>query len=83
MDFIAAVKSGFRNYINFTGRAAQPELWYWLLFAVPVVAVFGVIDQLIYPGRQMGPFSYVDMVVFLGALPPTLAVIVRRLNDVG
>jgi uncharacterized membrane protein YhaH (DUF805 family) len=83
MSFVEAVRSGFRNYVNFTGRAAQPELWYWLVFAVVVVGAFGVADQWLYPGTAMGPFSYVDMVVFLGAVPPTLAVIVRRLNDMG
>jgi uncharacterized membrane protein YhaH (DUF805 family) len=83
MTFIGAVKSGFRNYINFTGEAAQPELWYWLLFAIIVVGAFGVVDEWLYPGTQMGAFSYLDMTVFFGAISPTLAVIVRRLNDVG
>jgi uncharacterized membrane protein YhaH (DUF805 family) len=36
-----------------------------------------------YPGSQMGVFSYVDMIVFFGAILPTLSVIVRRLNDMG
>jgi uncharacterized membrane protein YhaH (DUF805 family) len=83
MSFLAAVRSGFRNYVNFTGRATQTELWYWIVFAVIVVGAFGVTDQWLYPGTQMGLFSYVDLVVFLGALSPTLAVIVRRLNDMG
>ena len=83
MRFTDAVKSGFRNYVNFTGRAAQPELWYWLLFAIIVVGSFGIVDQWFYPGTQMGLFSYIDMVVFLGAILPTLSVIVRRLNDIG
>jgi uncharacterized membrane protein YhaH (DUF805 family) len=83
MRFISAVKSGFVNYANFTGRAAPSELWYWMLFAVVIVAAFGVTDQLLYPGAQMAPFSYLDMLVFFGAIPPTLAVIVRRINDAG
>jgi uncharacterized membrane protein YhaH (DUF805 family) len=83
MSFIEAVKSGFRNYVNFTGQAAPSELCYWLLFAVVIVGGFGVTDQWLYPGAQMGAFSYVDMVVFFGAIPPTMAVIVRRLNDLG
>jgi uncharacterized membrane protein YhaH (DUF805 family) len=83
MNLIEAVKSGFRNYVNFTGQAAPSELWYWMLFAVIIVGGFGVTDQLIYPGTQMGPFSYVDMIVFFGAISPTVAVIIRRLNDLG
>jgi uncharacterized membrane protein YhaH (DUF805 family) len=83
MSFIEAVKSGFRNYVNFRGQAAPSELCYWLLFAVVIVGGFGVTDQWLYPGAQVGPFSYVDMIVFFGAIPPTMAVIVRRLNDLG
>jgi uncharacterized membrane protein YhaH (DUF805 family) len=83
MSFISAVKSGFLSYVNFTGRAARSELWYWMLFAVIVVGGFGVTDQLLYPGTQMGFFSYVDMIVFFGAISPTVAVVVRRINDVG
>jgi uncharacterized membrane protein YhaH (DUF805 family) len=83
MSFIEAVKSGFLNYLNFTGRASGSELWFWLLFAVVVVGGFGVTDQWLYPGAQMGPFSYVDMVVFFGAICPTLAVVIRRTNDIG
>ena len=83
MSFIEAVRSGFRNYLNFRGRSTQPELWYWLLFAVVVVGAFGVTDEWLYPGTQMAFFSYVDMIVFFAAVPPTLAVIVRRLNDMG
>jgi uncharacterized membrane protein YhaH (DUF805 family) len=83
MRFIAAVRSGFVNYANFTGRASRSELWYWMLFAVVVVGGFGVADQLLYPGAQLGLFSYVDMMVFFGAILPTIAVVVRRINDAG
>ncbi len=33
MTFTQAIKSGFSNYVNFTGRAARSEFWYWALFA--------------------------------------------------
>ena len=32
MNFSDAIKSGFRNYVNFSGRAARSEYWYWSLF---------------------------------------------------
>jgi len=34
MDFGDAIKSGFRNYVTFRGRAQRAEFWYWTLFAV-------------------------------------------------
>ena len=63
MNFVEAVSSGFRNYVNFSGRAIRSEYWYWTLFATVVVAVLGVIDQLLYPGARMGAFSIVDMII--------------------
>jgi uncharacterized membrane protein YhaH (DUF805 family) len=82
MNFFEAIRSGFRNYINFSGRAVRSEYWYWTLFAVIVVGGFGVIDEWIYPGTQMSAFSYVDMIVFFGSILPSLAVQSRRLHDI-
>jgi uncharacterized membrane protein YhaH (DUF805 family) len=55
MNFFEAVSSGFRNYVNFSGRAVRSEYWYWTLFVTIVVVVFGVIDQLLHPGRNWAP----------------------------
>ena len=32
MSFGEAIQSGFRNYVDFSGRAARSEYWYWILF---------------------------------------------------
>jgi uncharacterized membrane protein YhaH (DUF805 family) len=82
MNFVEALTSGFRNYVDFSGRAVRPEYWYWMLFAVVVNAVLGVVDQNLNPGDQMGAFSWVTMIVFLGLALPTLAVSCRRLHDI-
>ncbi len=82
MNFVEAVKSGFRNYVNFSGRAVRSEYWYWTLFATVVAVVFGTIDQLLYPGDEMGAFSVVDIIVSLALLLPGIAVSVRRLHDI-
>jgi uncharacterized membrane protein YhaH (DUF805 family) len=39
MQFPQAVGSGLRNYVNFNGRAARSEYWYWTLFEVLVSIV--------------------------------------------
>ena len=80
MNFVEAVSSGFRNYVNFSGRAIRSEYWYWTLFATVVVDVLGVIDQLLYPGARMGAFSIVDMIISLALVLPGIAVSVRRLQ---
>jgi len=82
MNFFEAVSSGFRNYVNFSGRAVRSEYWYWTLFVTIVVVVFGVIDELLYPGAEMGAFSIVNMLVSLALILPGIAVSVRRLHDI-
>ena len=82
MNFFEAVRSGFRNYVNFSGRAVRSEYWYWALFGMIVVVVFGVIDELLNPGTQMGAFSVANVIVMLALVLPGLAVSVRRLHDI-
>jgi len=82
MNLVEAVSSGFRNYVNFSGRAIRSEYWYWTLVVTIVVVVLGVIDERLYPGAQMGAFSYVNMIVTLALIVPGLAMSVRRLHDI-
>jgi uncharacterized membrane protein YhaH (DUF805 family) len=73
MDFVGAIKAGFKNYIQFRGTASRPEFWYWVLFTVLVGLVLSAIDVL---GALAGAFS---IATFL----PSLSVTVRRLRDAG
>jgi uncharacterized membrane protein YhaH (DUF805 family) len=82
MNLIEAVSSGFRNYVNFSGRAIRSEYWYWSLFAGVVLVVFGAIDEWLYPGDQLGAFSVVNMIVILVLVLPGLAMSIRRLHDI-
>jgi uncharacterized membrane protein YhaH (DUF805 family) len=82
MTFVEAISSCFRNYATFSGRAVRSEYWYWYLFVTILSIVFGVIDEWLYPGPQMGPFNYVNMAVVLALILPGLAVSVRRLHDI-
>jgi uncharacterized membrane protein YhaH (DUF805 family) len=82
MNFFEAISSGFRNYVNFSGRAIRSEYWYWTLFTTVVSLVFGVIDEVLNPGDKMGVFSIVTMLIELAVFLPGLAVSVRRLHDI-
>lgn len=68
MSFVAAIQSGFRNYVNFKGRASRSEFWWWTLFSLVVQAATSGSDL-------------ISGVVSLGLLVPGLAVHVRRLHD--
>jgi len=41
LDFVETIRSGFRNYATFSGRATRSEFWYWTLFAVLASAAAG------------------------------------------
>ena len=78
MNFTQAISSGFQNYINFTGRAARSEYWFWTLFTVLVSIAASLIDLALFRSFDFSPLA---TIVSLGTLLPSLAVGVRRLHD--
>jgi uncharacterized membrane protein YhaH (DUF805 family) len=92
MTFMEAVRSGFSNYVTFSGRARRSEFWFWTLFAIIISVVAMLVDGMIFPDlmtaqvtdagasfqSQGGPIS---LVVSLGLILPGLAMAVRRLHD--
>lgn len=42
MNFLEAIKSCFRNYFNFSGRARRSEFWYWVLFTFLVSTLISI-----------------------------------------
>lgn len=74
MGFSAAILSGFRNYVRFSGRASRSELWFWMLFYVLVLIAGSVVDSLLGLSLIGGIAS---LVLFL----PTISAQVRRLHD--
>lgn len=71
MTFVDAIKSGFSNYVGFSGRASRSAYWYWVLFVVLASIGLSIISETL-----SGLFS-------LGVLLPGIAVGTRRLHDVG
>ncbi|MEX1167824.1 MAG: DUF805 domain-containing protein [Hydrogenophaga sp.] len=71
MKFVDAIKSGFSNYVGFSGRASRSEYWYWVLFVVLGVIGLAVIS--------------VDVanIFVLGVFLPYVAMSTRRLHDIG
>ena len=95
MTFIDAVRSGFSNYVTFSGRARRSEFWFWFLFAIIAGVVAAVLDSMLFPammdvqtdlGDGVASFSAqggpISALVSLGLFLPGLAVAVRRLHDV-
>ena len=71
MSFVNAVKSGFRNYAKFRGRAGRSEYWWFFLFTLLAQGVASSISE------NFG--NLIGLALFL----PGLAVQIRRLHDTG
>jgi uncharacterized membrane protein YhaH (DUF805 family) len=82
MSFVEAIQSGFKNYVNFQGRATRSEYWWWVLFEVLLFFVPGILIGL---GGQSDALASIGgllyMVIGLGLILPGLALYVRRLHD--
>ena len=88
MNFVDAVRSGFNNYANFSGRALRSEYWWWVVFVWIAGLVANIIDSALgwrvyettVNGIQQGS-GPIAAIVGLALIIPGLAVLVRRLHD--
>lgn len=92
MGFTEAVRTCFRKYIVFSGRASRPEYWWFVLFLVLGSVVAGILDNTFFgaatvetgPGavrvESQGPFA---TIFSLGTFLPALAAGWRRMHDTG
>lgn len=79
MGFGEAVQVCFQKYVTFSGRARRAEYWYFALFSFLAQIVTTVFDLGISQGENPnGPFS---VLLGLGLLLPSLAVLTRRMHD--
>lgn len=79
-----AVKLFFKNYTNFSGRSTRSEYWYMIVFNMIVNMAISFIAAFISFGSgdsAVGTIlsSIYSLIVFI----PGLAIIVRRLHDIG
>lgn len=66
----------FKNYVNFQGRARRKEYWMFVLCNVIISFVIAFIANLIHVPALTSLYSLV-------VLCPSLALLVRRLHDIG
>ncbi|MFF3084406.1 DUF805 domain-containing protein [Streptomyces nojiriensis] len=66
-----------KKYAVFSGRARRQEYWMFVLFQVAAVIVAAILDAVI------GANMIIVGLYLLGTIVPTLAVLVRRLHDLG
>ena len=74
-----------KNYANFEGRARRSEYWYYTLMNIIIVVALEILAGVC--GMASSVLTIIVgllLVVYaLGTLVPSIAVMVRRLHDVG
>lgn len=92
MDFTQAVRTVYRKYATFDGRAARSEYWWFVLFSILAAIAVSIVERALgigYGGFMHGGGRF-SMVYNGGILStlwslanflPTLALAVRRLHD--
>ncbi|MGN6742048.1 MAG: DUF805 domain-containing protein, partial [Amnibacterium sp.] len=69
MRFEQAIRSGFRNYAEFGGRASRPEFWWWILFTTIVSAALNALP--VWPFASMSGLHLADGTTVPIAVPGT------------
>tara|TARA_B100001123_G_C15073305_1_gene932491 strand:- start:60 stop:797 length:738 start_codon:yes stop_codon:yes gene_type:complete len=91
VSFLEAIKLGFKNYVNFRGRAGRKEFWYWFLFIGIVIFALriarSVLMDLGWVSSPLIIFDWFlityDLIFWYMTVIPTVAIITRRLHDIG
>jgi len=83
-NMVTAVQSAFRQYACFSGRATRSEYWWFQVFGLIVtIATQAIGIELAAATELLVLFNIVTSFVSLVLFLPGLAVLVRRLHDMG
>ena len=77
MDPVTAVKTCFKKYFDFKGRARRSEFWWFVLFVLIVSSALTFLSVLV------PAIGYVSLAFSLAVLIPEIAALTRRLHDIG
>ncbi len=86
MGFGEAVRTCWKKYGDFDGRAGRAEFWWWVLFTAIVQTIAAVVlTVLLIVAQNFGFIQWLSVIVFmvviLAFILPSIAVSVRRLHD--
>jgi uncharacterized membrane protein YhaH (DUF805 family) len=73
----------FENYANFTGRARRSEYWYYTIASSIISIILMVVDNAAGLTFGVSNSGIIGMIYSFAVLLPGLAVLIRRLHDVG
>lgn len=77
MDPVTAVKTCFKKYFDFKGRARRSEFWWFVLFVLIVSSALTFLSGLV------PAIGYLSLAFSLAMVIPEIAALTRRLHDSG
>ena len=85
MTFVQSVKTVFKKYAVFYGRARRSEFWwFYLLYSIIAYTAVGLLTTYLYTYNTGFIIAgFVLMLILLGIAMPYYAAAVRRLHDTG
>jgi uncharacterized membrane protein YhaH (DUF805 family) len=85
MGFVAAIKSCFRKYATFSGRAPRSEYWFFFLFNLVVMTAAVFLDVQLGTGIDLdssgSQTGVITLAWYIIEILPSISVSVRRLHD--
>jgi uncharacterized membrane protein YhaH (DUF805 family) len=72
-----------KKYAVFNGRARRKEYWMFVLFNLIFLILAVALDNLLGTAFQDTGYGIIYLIYTLGVFIPSLAVLVRRLHDLG
>ena len=83
MSYFGSIKTCMKKYVDFNGRAAKSEYWWFFLFNIIVSVVTSIVDIYVTDTMLTPTLGTIQAVALFGLLLPSIAVAARRLHDVG
>ena len=88
MEFINAVRDGFKNYANTKTTASRSQLYYWFSFALISLIFCTLLDIFLFDSNAYSqllelnkPTGWISRIWFWSIVTPSITIIVRRIKD--
>lgn len=72
-----------KNYVNFTGRATRQQYWMYILFYILFYFIAVMLDINLGQFDEEEMTGFISTIYTFGLLLPTIAILARRLHDIG
>ena len=82
MDLITAIKTCFKKYFVFNGRAKRSEYWWFFLFYILVGVASQFLDEVVLGHSFWINYGPIGTIVNLILIIPILSAGARRLHDI-